>query len=243
MNINWQALAEGTTTGISASVVIALYLSLRSRARSLFLRRSIRKSVRQFDFGSGLHGLTLYIQNKTDKQLVVRGISVAGAKARYRLSSTGKVEALQLFPDRKPTKKELADLKAGKIVAMSQELSMSYEWNTQPPSNGFATIQPYTSQEFLLPAQFLVDWDDSIQSIMTSIEYTDWSDSVRLLHVIQSDRIEIMTKTLDHYRTEINSGSLNKARTMFRLPPLKIPAKTAEAKKEPNNKGCCGVGA
>jgi hypothetical protein len=75
MQVHWDALVQGTTTGLVGAGVLAVLVSSRNRIRNEFLKRRIQRKLDRISTGSGLEGITTSIRNETGREMVVRQVA------------------------------------------------------------------------------------------------------------------------------------------------------------------------
>lgn len=116
-------------------------------------------------------------------------------------------------------------LKKGEMVQMEAQMQFG-SWKVPASPAGFVTLPPYTKTSFILPAQFVADSDSSIAGLRVVLEYTTRSEEKKILqHDVKSKHPQHGQTTLDHFRNELRSGSLNNARRRFRMPEITVKPK------------------
>lgn len=220
--MKWDSVIEGTVAGVAASVALGAGAFCYSRLRDRLLRAKINETLTRFSTGQSIQGITVRISNYTNTQFTVRSVSLSGAKSRFRLNSAGETSTLSIDRGRKLTESEMAELKAGKEILISQEVSFTHSWREDAPVSGFIEIAPYTSHTFLLPAQLLADFDDRIDGILVIAEYFRRSGRIELVEGKIINGMDALNQSISHYVGQIKSGALNVGRERFGLPAIKL---------------------
>jgi hypothetical protein len=86
------------------------------------------------------------------------------------------------------------------------------------------TIEPFTSNQFLLPFQLLVGPTPTPSGFRITIEYEAWAQKRKILQIATTGSLEAVKKMLAHATTEIVSGNLNKVRAKFGKPAIAVNA-------------------
>ena len=162
--IDWGAILEGTSAGIAAALLLGILAFSRDRIRDVILKWRIRQSFQCVSIGSGIYGATLTISNHLRRGFRIREISVVTSEMRIRLNPTGKVETS--FDGQRPklTKEQKKVLKRDGKVGESAELKFA-PWKASKSPEGFAEVEPFTSQEFILPIGLIQYIDAPISGI------------------------------------------------------------------------------
>lgn len=222
MQFHWDALIQGTTTGLVGAGVLGLLSLCHNRIRDRQLKRSIRKNLNRRGIGSSLEGITISVANQTGREMAVRQIAFLISGTYVVLLPSGELKSSYKGQTRKPTRAEMRRLKQGEMIQMEAEMQFR-SWKVAPSAAGFVTLPPYTESSFILPAQFVADNDGPITSIRVVLEYTTRTGEKKILqHDVKSKHPQDMQTTLDHFREELRSGSLNNARRMFRMPEIRL---------------------
>ena len=223
--MNWSSIIEGAVGGVAASIVLGLSAYGYTKYRNHRLRKALKQTLTRFSNGQNAYGVSIGISNYTSRPITIRSVSLSGKKSRYRLNPEGETSTLSIDRNEKLSKAQLEQIKTGKMVQISQEIGFTHSWREQPPISGFIEIAPYTSHSFLLRAELLVDYDDSIDGILIIAEYSTWDGSLELIEGRIVDGMDGLNHSIEHYVGQIKSGSLNKGRAAFGIPALKIPQK------------------
>ena len=224
--MSWNAILEGVTTGVVGAALLAGYALIHHRLRDAFFRWRLRRDLRLLSVGSSLVGLTVGVRNRAGKPLTVYRVTLVTAGPELRLNATGKVLPSfdERLPHKKPTRKQLRDLKAGTIDKI--EIGMEVQWRAaeQPRAialQDFVDIEPFTSHEFILPYELLMDPNATrVKGIAITLRYEAWPGRYKMLQLVASSSADAINRTIDHAKQQIKSGSMNDARQKFGIPPL-----------------------
>jgi hypothetical protein len=229
MQINWDAVVQGTTTGLVGAGVLAVLVSGRNRVRNELLRRRIQRKLDRLSVGSGLAGITTSIRNETGRGMVVRQVAFLIGGTYIVLLPAGELTSSYKGETRKPTRAEMRRLKRGEMIEMEAQMQFG-SWKVPPDQAGFVALPPYTKSSFILPAQFIANSNDSIQLVRVVLEYeTRTGDKKILQHDVKWVDDQHVQKTWTHFHEEITNGNLNKARRMFQMPEVVVKSKTNPA--------------
>ena len=222
MPISIDSVAQGTTTGVVGALVFWGFALLRDSSRNLLLRRAIRGELRFLSCGGGIQGLTTTVQNHLQKSFTVRAVVLVTDEAEYVFNATGKVESS--IPSKpKFTKDEKARLKRGEAIPGKTQVQHR-SWIVNPAHTGFVEVTPFTSQQFIIPAEIFATFNGKPNGLRTMVEYESWTGKVRILEQDSEGwAVENLKQTVAHFREEVLSGNLNKARMMFGFPPINLP--------------------
>lgn len=238
ITINWSAVLQGITTGVVGALVFWIFGLLRESIRNGWLRRSIRQQLSPVTCGSGIHGVNTSIRNHLQKSFRVRAVSLVTAKGNFAFNATGTVSSS--FPPKrvKLTTEQKERLKSGKEVMIDSPAISHRSWSVKHEHAGFVEVQPFTSQEFILPLALMDTVDDEVRHLQITVEYETWTKRTRILHqCTQGWAVEHLRKQIAHTKAELQSGSLNAARAMFQLPPVKYQPRLSSASAEPPTTG------
>jgi hypothetical protein len=228
MTINWNAVAQGITTGLVGASVFWIIGLIREFVRNAWLRRRIRKELRHVSCGHGIQGVNASVQNRLQKAFRIRDVTLVTSNAQFAFNATGEVSSCPP-PDRKLARKIKRRLKRGEAVSMSTHVS-NRTWIKKPEHAGFVEATPFTSQGFLLPLELMENIDGPILNLLITVEYETWNKRTRLLTVATEGwAVEHMQRCIEHVRSELDSGRLNQARMMFGLKPIAIKPRRAAA--------------
>lgn len=229
MEISWNAVIQGTTTGIVGSLVMGSLLLSRNKGRNMLLKRSIQKNLRGVLLGSGIHGISADVFNQTGMDFIVREVVMVTDKEEFQFNATGEVASSFKSKPPKFTKEELARLNKGEAVQTSMRLVFPPKKGAPP--EGFVTVTPFTSHKFLLPAPFIEHFNATVKHLRIMVEYQSWTKDVRLLEATTAPKnVELLQRTIGAFQKQYLDGSLNNARRMFRLSEIPLPPKPAEEK-------------
>jgi hypothetical protein len=171
MQLHWDALIQGTTTGLVGAAVIGLLSLGRRRVRDAALKREITKDLDSMGIGSGLSGVTTTVRNRTGYEMTVRQVMFLIGGTYMVLLPTGELSSSFKGESRKLTKTELRRLKKGEAVQMEAQMQFQ-SWKVPPGQAGFVTLPPYTKTGFVLPANFVANSNEPIAAVRVVLEYT-----------------------------------------------------------------------
>jgi hypothetical protein len=225
MDIHWNAVIQGTMTGLVGAAVLAVLVGGRNRLRNELLRWRIQRKLNRINVGSGLAGITTSVANETGRDMVVRQIAFLMGETYVVLLPSGELTSSYKGQGRKPTRAEMRRLKRGEMIQMESEVQFG-SWKVPPDKAGFVALSPYTKTSFVLPAQFIADSVDTIQSIRIVLEYTTRTGDKKILqHEVRPRNAQHVQNTLNHFHEELRNGNLNKARRMFQMPEVTVKPK------------------
>src|SRR5437867_3945194 len=118
MQFHWDALIQGTTTGLVGAAAIALLTLCRDRVREQLLGRHIRKDLDAMGIGTTLDGVTASIRNQTGREMTVRQITFVMDETHFVLLPTGEFISSYKAMNPRPTRAEIHRLKRGEVVRM-----------------------------------------------------------------------------------------------------------------------------
>ena len=229
MEINWNAVIQGTTTGIVGSMVMGSLLLSRNKGKNMLLKRSIQKNLRDVLLGGGIHGITADIFNRTGIDFIVREVVMVTDKEEFQFNATGEVASSFKSKPPKLSKEELARLKKGEPVQSSARLVFPPKKGAPP--EGFVTVTPFTSHKFLLPAHFIAHFNATVKHLRIMVEYQSWTKDVRLLEATTAPKsVGFLQKTIGSFQKQYLDGTLNNMRRRFRLSEIPLPPKPSEEK-------------
>jgi hypothetical protein len=233
--IHWDAVIEGATAGIIAAIFLAPWPVLRDIIRNCYLKHSLRRQLRNISCGHGINGLTTQVPNFIGKEFTVRRVALIAAQIECPFYATGEVASCLKPTKSKPTREQKERLKRGEAIPVSRPRVELAKWRVAPTQAGFVTVAPFTSQEFLLPAElFVVALDANPICLSFTVEYQSWTQKSTLIEQrTDGNAVKMLKKAFEHYRSELLSGNLNNLRVKFALPEIKIPpAKPNNIKNE-----------
>jgi hypothetical protein len=232
MAINWNSIVEGTSAGIAASVILGAAIISRERFRNIILRFRLSRIIRKASVGEGIDGVTTSISNQVGWPFVVRELSLCTDKLSYRMNPTGKVETV--FKGRYPklTRTQKKTIKHGTAIEIGSEIQYR-SWREEPTVEGFITVSPYTSHQFILPSSLVVDYESEVRFIRLILEYVSVTGVPKILKIEESRWANALQKMLIRHRDELRTGKLNEARRRFGKPPILSQKQVTETK--PNN--------
>ena len=226
--IKLNSIVEGLAAGVAASLLLGLFVIARNLLRDAYLRWQLTRQFRNLCLGTSIRGITLNLRNHLGRPFTIRRAVLVTDKANYRFSPTGEVSTSFDEDHPKITWQQSQLLKTGKVNAIQVGAEFQFRsWQAAPTPAGFVEAESFTSHEFVLPAQLFADFDSTILGIRVTIQYQTWTKTAKLLTVESQGSVEHLRSTVAQFREQIRSGSLDKARAMFRMPPVG-PAAGAE---------------
>jgi hypothetical protein len=184
---------------VMAALIIGTPLALRKHIGSWFLRSKIKRMLRGANLGHGVTGLTTSVRNESQVELRVREVFLITPTAKLKFNPAGE----------ESTNGALAELFSGPNA-------------TAPRSDSpFPRVPPLTNSTYLLPAGLVAHSDGPFVGISIKVEYDAYTGRRKVVEVHSSESAnEMSRKSFDHFQGELRSGNLNKARQMWRLPPV-----------------------
>ncbi len=171
--------------------------------------------------GSGIDGLTTSVRNETGHAMTVRQVAFLIGETFIVLLPSGELTSSFKGKDRKLTRAEMRRLKGGAMIPMESEMQFA-SWRVPPTEAGFVTLPPYTKTSFLLPAEFIAaNSTDDIRSYRVVLEYETRAGEKKILqNDVKPSHPDHVRSTLQHFRAEVQNGTLDKARKMFGKPSI-----------------------
>lgn len=219
MSINWNSIIEGTSAGIAASAILASLVILRENFRNVFLKYKLSRIIKNAAVGDSIDGVTTSIQNKIGWPFVVRELSICTNNVNYRMNPTGEVRTVFRNQHPKLTKAQKKALEQGQAIEVESEISWS-AWRVNPTVEGFIRVEPYTSHEFILPNNLIIDYESNVQSIRLILEYISPTGYPKILKIEESKWAEDIHNMILRQREALTNGNLNELRRRFGKPPI-----------------------
>lgn len=221
MTLNWNSIIEGASAGIAASILLGLFVIFRGLWREGILRFRLIRNLRNLACGSGITGLTVGVSNEVGRPFTVRHVALVTEKMSFKFNPTGEVSTHFKRMHPKITREQKRMLKEGKITCIPIGTEVQHRsWKATPTEEGFTVVAPYTSHQFVLPAELVAGVEGSVTELQITLEYTNWAGTVRILRMSAKSNVDQIQKTIEHLTTQIESGSFDRARAMFRMPPV-----------------------
>jgi hypothetical protein len=225
MQLHWDALIQGITTGVVGAGVIALLSVSRNRVREQLLKRQIRRELDTMGIGTALDGVTTGIRNQTSREMTIRQVTFVINATHFVLLPTGELTSSYKQENPKLTRAEIRRLKKGEYVRMKTQMQFR-SWKVPPGVAGFVTLPPYTKTTFVLPAHYVANSDKPITGVRIVLEYATRTGERKILQYdVKSKTLQHLQTTLDHFRAEARSGRLNKARKVSRMSEIPVKVK------------------
>jgi hypothetical protein len=223
MTIHWNSIVQGAATGVVGSLVFAGLVLSRDKLRSVILKRRIQRQIRGVGCGTGINGLTAEVHNHTGKNFTVREVTLITDKTEFPFNATGKEQSSLKLKEPRLTREQKKRLARGEMIEISSQLQ--FQVRRRPPEGGFVTVTPFTSQEFLLPVNFLTFFSGVVKGLRITVEYESWTHETRILQGYTNGKdLPHLRMTIEHYRNEHLSGSMNAARRKFGMPEIPMPS-------------------
>ena len=219
--MNWNAVIEGTSGGVAASLILGTAVVFRGWARERLLRFRLRRDFKRHSYGSSVNGVTIGISNRVGRVFVVRSVALVAGKMNLGMNPTG--DADTDFGPVKLTREQKRLLKTGMIDRIPIDSRLQRKWSTPVSPKGSITVEPYTRHQFVLPLEMMVLVKEPIQAVKATIEYTNWSGDVRLISVETTSTASSIQGSVDALKSQIENGGLNKFRQSLGLRPVKLP--------------------
>jgi hypothetical protein len=100
------AVVQGLTTGVAASIFFAFIGSTRNWCRDLKFRWQMKRAFRRIGVGSGIDGISLSIHNPLGKSFTVRRLILTTSSTNFVLIPTEEVNSTFKGQGPKFTKKQ-----------------------------------------------------------------------------------------------------------------------------------------
>jgi hypothetical protein len=222
MQVNWEALLQGTVTGLVGAAVLAALAASRNFVRNILLKRRIRRDLDSSGVGSGITGITTTVRNETEREMVVRQVAFLMDENFIVLLPSRELTSSYEGQSPKLTRAEIRRIKQGEMIQGTPQMQFA-SWQAPISPGGFVSLAPYTKTSFVLPADFVANSTASIQLFRFVIEYvTRTGDKKILQHDVKPKHPKHVQKTLEHLREEIRSGTFNDARRRFGMPEITV---------------------
>lgn len=201
--MNWNAIIQGVATGVVAAALLALFALLRYRARDIIFRWRLRRELRFFSLGWNTQGVTIGIRNRLGKSFTVRRLVVTTNRGNFRSIPTREVHSSSKEEEPKLTWRQKRALKRGDLSCLppTKEFGM-LSWQSNPSVEGFATIEPFTKQDFLFSYRLIESDPDASppSGFRITIEYEAWPEHRRILQWDIADRANEIRKLFQDIR-------------------------------------------
>jgi hypothetical protein len=223
MTLNWNSIVQGVTVGIAASVVLAIFGLLRHTVKDWIFRCRLRREFRFRSCGHNLDGITVGIQNQLGKKFTIRHLVMTADIGDCALNPTGEVSSSFKEQGPKFTRKQIRALKKGEIKELPGRTEFQMRsWRAMPTVEGFVTVEPFTSHQFVVLYQLIADHDVKPSGLRITIEYEAWPDKRRIMEIVTMEAAKELQQMVESGRKQILDGSLNIIRQKFGKPPIRI---------------------
>lgn len=207
--MNWNAIIQGVTTAVVGAALLALFTLLRYRARDMIFRWQLRRDLRFFSLGWNPEGVTIGIRNRLGKPFTVRRLVVITNRGNFRSIPTREVHSSSKEEEPKLTWRQKRALKRGDLSCLppTKEFAM-LSWKSNPSVEGFATIDPFTKQDFLFSYPLIESDPDASppSGFRITIEYEGWPGHRRILQWDIADRADQIHKTFQNVRDKMRAA-------------------------------------
>src|SRR5207302_151871 len=103
MSVHWDAVIQGTMTGLVGAGVLAILTTGRNRIRNGLLKRRIGRNLDRIAVGSGINGITMGVHNETPRDMIVRQVAFLMGEAYIILLPSAELTSSYKGQTRKPT--------------------------------------------------------------------------------------------------------------------------------------------
>ena len=101
-------------------------------------------------------------------------------------------------------------------------------WIVNPTHTGFVDVTPFTSQQFVIPAELFAHFKGIPNGLRTTVEYESWTGRVSILdQTSEGWAVQNLKQTVTQFHEEVLNGNFNKARMKFGFPPIDLQADDA----------------
>jgi hypothetical protein len=218
-----QSVLEGATAGVVGSLLFGLLLIGRDWLKFKRFKRKLSRILRATGCGAGIRGMTTNIRNPTGFEFVVREVALVTDKAVYMFNATGQVRSSWEEQPPQFNAAQLEKLKKGEAVEAGPPKMEYRRWEVGVGEGGFVAVAPFTSHEFLLPAELIAGTKAKPLYLRVIIEAKNWLGERELMQENTAEEFAIrsLDGALQSFRPGIGLDGLNATRVMFRLPPIK----------------------
>jgi len=91
-----------------------------------------------------------------------------------------------------------------------------------PTVEGFVTVEPFTSHQYVVLYQLIADHDIKPSGLRITIEYEAWPEKRRIMEIVTTEAAKELQKMVESSRKQILDGSLNVIRQKFGKPPIRV---------------------
>jgi hypothetical protein len=229
LNVHWESVLEGATAGIAASVILGLGALSRNYVRDFWFRLRLKREFRLVSCNWNLEGVTASLHNHLGQAFTVRHFALITERGDFLFNPLEEVRSSFKGEHPKPTRKQLRALKKGEIKEIPLSVEFQYRrWRSNPSREGFATIEPFTSQEFLLPLQLLADKEGTPSGFRITVEYEAWPRKRRIWKIVTPGSLTQNQKTLINVRQQLASGYINSERAKLGKAPIRLKMNPTE---------------
>lgn len=207
MQFHWNAVIEGAVAGIVATTLLGISILIRDWIRNLVLRIRLYRDLRFIGYGNTVGGLTVSIRNRTGRDVTIRRVTLVTDQVKYVFNPTGEVSSSFKSQYPKLTRSQKRKLKRGESLPSSSELHFRH-WQEPTLESGFATIAPFTSQQFLLHRSLLRDFKGSVLNLVVLAEYVSWREEIKIVQRTANGKLaKNLQMVVDRFREENSAGN------------------------------------
>lgn len=223
MSVNWNSVVEGATAGIAASVILGVGALSRKNLNDFWFRRTVKREFRLISCNVSLDGITVALRNHSGKAFTVHHLAMITDCGDFRFDPLNEVTSSFKGQHPKPSRSQLRALKSGRIKEIPLGVEYQYRvWRSNTTREGFVTIEPFTSIEFLLPYQLLANHEGAPAGFRITIEYEAWPQKRKIWQLIIDSSLEQARKTVERAREQLRNGTLNETRAKLGKPPIAV---------------------
>lgn len=229
MPIQTSSIVEGATAGVVGSVLYTLLTVAREQYQVWSFKKKLATELRRSTCGSGIQGITTSVRNLTGTKFTVRQVALVADNAVLLFNATGVVSSAIPSRPHKLTPDQKARLQKGEAIEVGPPEMQFRPWKVGIGDAGFVEVQPFTSHEFLLPAELVAASTAKPLHLRFTIECKGWFGETEVLEETSNDLVpDMLSKVFDQFRGPA-LAELNNARRMFRLPPVGVQRTAAAA--------------
>ncbi|MEP6667899.1 MAG: hypothetical protein ABJF10_02035 [Chthoniobacter sp.] len=215
----WPEVVRGAATGLVVSIILGTIYLCRDSVRTYWLKRKLIRSLQGISSGGGIRGIVTGIANSTGRDFTVREVLMLTDMGDFVFIPTGEISTISKPP--RLTRDEKRRIKKGEQIQGRTQIF--YAKREHGSTEAFPVVKPFTSHSFNLPLQALTN-EVKTSGMRVLIEYRTFGGEVKLLTVDSKGwATTTHQKNIEHLRSELLNGNLNRARRMFHLPEIPMP--------------------
>jgi hypothetical protein len=176
----------------------------------MIFRWRLRRELRFFSLGwIAQQGVTIGIRNRLGKSFTVRSLVVTTNQGNFRSIPTPEVHSSSKEEEPKLTWRQKRAVKRGDLSCLppTKEFAMLI-WQSKPSVEGFATIDPFTSRDFLFSYRLFENYQDASppSGFRITIEYEAWPGHRSILQWDITDRADQIRKHFQDIRDRMRAA-------------------------------------